>query len=197
MIRRIPIVPTLVVLIAVGIMIQLGFWQLDRRAWKEGLIARYSAAERFSSELAWPSDRAGINAALFRHSSLDCRATAESAAIAGRNFKGELGWAHLMRCTLPTGASAEVVLGWSRDPQPRRWAGGLVSGLIAPGGKQGARLLADPPLAGLEASARPDPKDLPNNHLAYAVQWFLFAGVALLIYGLALRKRLAAEASPR
>jgi surfeit locus 1 family protein len=197
MIRRIPIVATLVVLIAVGIMIQLGFWQLDRRDWKEGLIARYGAAEQFSSELPWPSDRTGIDAALFRHSSLDCRATAESSAIAGRNFKGELGWAHLMRCTLPVGASAEVVLGWSRDPQPRQWTGGLVSGLIAPGGKQGARLLADPPLAGLEASARPDPKDLPNNHLAYAVQWFLFAGVALLIYVLAVRKRLAAEASPR
>ena len=190
MIRRIPVFATLLVLIAAGIMIQLGFWQLDRRAWKEGLIARYSEAEQFSSELPWPADRAAVDAALFRHSSLDCRSTGASAAIAGRNFRGELGWAHTMRCTLREGGSAEVVMGWSRDPQPRPWAGGLVTGLIAPGGKQGARLLADPPLAGLEASARPDPKDLPNNHLAYAVQWFLFAGVALLIYALALRKRL-------
>ena len=190
MIRRIPIFPTLVVLIAVAVMIQLGFWQLDRRAWKEGLIARYTSAEQFSAELPWPADRAGIDAALFRRSSLDCRITGASAAIAGRNFKGALGWAHTMRCTLPEGGNAEVVLGWSRDPQPRQWAGGRVTGLIAPGGKQGARLLAAPPLAGLEASARPDPKGLPNNHLAYAVQWFLFAGVALLIYALAVRKRL-------
>ena len=56
MIRRIPIFPTLVVLIAAAVMIQLGFWQLDRRAWKEGLIARYSAAEQFSSELPWPAE---------------------------------------------------------------------------------------------------------------------------------------------
>jgi surfeit locus 1 family protein len=38
------------------------------------------------------------------------------------------------------------------------------------------RLVADPPLAGLAANAAPDPSDIPNNHLAYAVQWFLFAG---------------------
>jgi surfeit locus 1 family protein len=39
--------------------------------------------------------------------------------------------------------------------------------------------------------ARPDPRDIPNNHLAYAVQWFLFATVAAVIYALALAKRLA------
>ena len=31
---------------------------------------------------------------------------------------------------------------------------------------------------------------MPNNHLAYAVQWFLFALTALVIYAIALRKRL-------
>jgi surfeit locus 1 family protein len=50
--------------------------------------------------------------------------------------------------------------------------------------------VADPPLAGLAANARPDPADIPNNHWSYAVQWFLFAGTALVIYALALRKRL-------
>ena len=30
---------------------------------------------------------------------------------------------------------------------------------------------------------------IPNNHRMYAVQWFAFAAIALLIYGLALRKR--------
>lgn len=54
------------------------------------------------------------------------------------------------------------------------------------------RLIADPPVAGLAASALPDPKSIPNNHWSYAIQWFLFAGVALVIYAIALRKRLAA-----
>jgi surfeit locus 1 family protein len=67
-----------------------------------------------------------------------------------------------------------------------------VTGVISPGGPAGARLVADPPLAGLEANAKPDPSNIPNNHLAYAVQWFFFALTALVIYALALRKRLAA-----
>ena len=51
-------------------------------------------------------------------------------------------------------------------------------------------IVANPPLAGLQPNATPDPRDIPNNHFSYAVQWFLFAGVALVIYALALRKRL-------
>ena len=51
-------------------------------------------------------------------------------------------------------------------------------------------LVAATPANGLEASAPPSLKDVPNNHLAYAVQWFLFAGIAAIIYGLALRRRM-------
>ena len=80
---------------------------------------------------------------------------------------------------------ARVVLGWSRDPHAPDWRGGEASGVIAPG----PRLVSDPPLAGLAANARPDPADIPNNHWSYAVQWFLFAGTALVIYALALWKR--------
>ena len=92
---------------------------------------------------------------------------------------------------------AVVVLGWSRDPAPRTWSGGEVAGVIAPGGDAGPRLVADPPLAGLAANARPDPANIPNNHLAYAVQWFLFAAVALVIYAIAVSKRLADPARRR
>ena len=58
--------------------------------------------------------------------------------------------------------------------------------MIAPG----PRLVAsEPPVAGLEPLARPDPSGIPNNHLAYAGQWFFFALTALVIYWLALRRR--------
>jgi cytochrome oxidase assembly protein ShyY1 len=59
------------------------------------------------------------------------------------------------------------------------------------------RLIADPPLAGLEANAVPDPASMPNNHFGYAIQWFLFALTALTIYVLALRKRLAGPGADR
>ena len=51
------------------------------------------------------------------------------------------------------------------------------------------RLGAASPGPGLAASAPPSPDIIPNNHLSYAVQWFLFAGIALVIYTIALRQR--------
>lgn len=191
MIRRLPVFATIVVLAAVGTMIALGFWQLDRRDQKEAMLARYAAAQTISAEIAWPATPAAQAAALFRRATIDCRAAGKDAPIAGHNARGALGWAHTVTCTLPEGGRADVVLGWSRDLAPRSWSGGTVTGMIAPGAGDAVRLIADPPLAGLAANATPDPQSIPNNHWSYAIQWFLFAGVALLIYALALRKRLA------
>ena len=55
-------------------------------------------------------------------------------------------------------------------------------------------LVAAEPAAGLTANSRPDIGLVPNNHLAYAGQWFFFAAVAALIYLVALRRRLASRA---
>ena len=191
--RRVPIVPTLIVLVAVAIMIGLGLWQLDRLAQKEALIARYAAALSTSAEVPYPRTEKEAEPLLYRHAAIDCRRVLEWTAMAGRSAAGESGQAHVARCLLADGKEARIVAGWSRNPQAPAWGGGMASGTIAPG----PRLVADPPLAGLEANARPDPGDIPNNHLAYAVQWFLFAAVALVIYTLALRKRLAAAAPRR
>ncbi len=190
--KRIPILPTLVVLAAVAVMVRLGFWQLDRMHQKKALTARYVAAQSISAEVSWPRTKAEAEPSLFRHTRISCRSTEGDKPVSGHNIKGKAGWSHMFTCTLADGGKAEVVLGWSRDFAPRQWSGGEVGGMIAPGIAAPARLFADVPLAGLEANARPDPKDLPNNHWSYAVQWFLFALTALVIYALALRKRLAA-----
>jgi surfeit locus 1 family protein len=50
-------------------------------------------------------------------------------------------------------------------------------------------LVADAPAPGLAANSTPDWRIVPNNHLSYAGQWFLFAAIASVIYGLALRSR--------
>jgi len=184
--KRIPILPTLIVLVAVAYMVHLGLWQLDRLKQKEVMLARYEAAQTSGSEVRWPETPATTERALYHRSRLDCRAVEGQTTLSGRNQAGEAGLAHVATCRDSEGGRRQVVLGWSRDPASPVWTGGPVAGWIAPG----PRLVADPPQAGLAANARPDPRDIPNNHLAYAVQWFLFAGVALVIYALALRKRL-------
>ena len=44
MLRRLPVIPTVLVLLAVGLMIRLGVWQLDRMHHKDALLARYRSA---------------------------------------------------------------------------------------------------------------------------------------------------------
>ena len=127
-------------------------------------------------------------AALYHHSSVDCRRVLSRGAIAGRNAADETGWAQTALCETP-GGQAEVALGWSRDPAIAAWDGGTVQGIVAPAA-HGVRLVAVPAQAGLTQLAKPDPHDLPNNHVSYAVQWFFFAATALIIYALALRRRL-------
>ena len=184
--KRIPVFPTLLVLAAVGYMIHLGLWQLERLGEKQAMLARYEAAQSSRDEVRWPDTAEGAERALYHRARLACRAATGQTTLSGRNAKGEAGLAHVVTCTDAEGGTRQVVLGWSRNPSSPAWTGGAVTGWIAPG----PRLVADPPLAGLEANARPDPKDIPNNHLAYAVQWFLFAGVALVIYVAALRGRM-------
>lgn len=190
--KRIPVIPTLLVLAGIAVMVRLGFWQIDRMHQKEAMLARYEAAQDRKDPPAWPRTKAAAKDVLYRQTVAECTSAGADRPIAGHNAKGETGWSHMVPCELKDGARAEVVIGWSRDPRSRVWAGGTVAGTIAEGIDAPARLIALEPLAGLEANARPDPADIPNNHWSYAVQWFLFAATALAIYALALKKRLGA-----
>ena len=187
--RRIPVFSTLLVLVAVAIMVVLGFWQLQRLKWKEGLLSHYAAARDISHEVEWTSKGVGEEL-LYRGAHLTCSAVRGHSSIAGRNAEGKPGMGQTADCALPGGGKALVVLGWSEQPNAATaWQGGDVRGVIAPG----PRLVADPPLGGLEANEIPDPSGIPNNHFSYAMQWFFFAATALVIYALALRKRLARD----
>lgn len=188
MTRPLPFAATLVVLAAVATMIALGFWQLGRMREKEVELDRYARASMLSPEVAWPRNPAAFEAALYRRSSVDCAAVERTGPVAGHSDTGETGWAHMARCRLAGGGMADVALGWSRDPRAKAWSGGEVSGFIGPY-RGRVKLVAVPPQAGLAQLAPPDPRDVPNNHLSYAVQWFLFALTALVIYVLALRKK--------
>lgn len=207
--KRIPVIATVVVLAAVAVMVRLGFWQLDRMHQKEAMLARYQAAQAFSAEVPLPMRPELAEAVLFRHASATCSAVSNPRAVSGRNLKGEPGFAHVVLCLLPESSASyppdeqpivafDVVTGWTRAPNAPQWRGGRVQGVLAPANNADRfKLVATTPLVpGQEANALPDPRDIPNNHLSYAVQWFLFALTALAIYALALRKRLR-ENPPR
>ena len=194
--KRLPIVPTLLVGAAVAVMIGLGLWQISRAQWKNALLARYDAA-RDMPAIGWPSMPIRDPLPLFRKASGTCLRVADYRTRPGQNLSGEPGFLIIADCvTGAEGPGMAVEMGWSKDPAAGRgWGGGPVSGTIAPDRDRRMRLVAASPLQGLAASAPPSPESIPNNHLSYAFQWFFFAVTALVIYGIALRKRLQGKDS--
>ena len=186
--RGVPLIPALVVATAVGVMIALGFWQLDRAEWKNNLLQRYATAGNMDEVVFPSSDQAEKQ--LYRRSAVTCERVVGMRETGARSQSGAQGWAHIANCEIGGGRQAEVSLGWTRAPEVVIWNGGPVRGILAPAGDLGARLVAsEPPLAGLEPLPEPDPSELPNNHLAYAGQWFFFALTALIIFVLAVRRK--------
>lgn len=203
--KRWPLIPTILVLAAVAVMIGLGVWQLQRKTEKEALIALFQRNTAMSSTVAYPELPPVPDAFLFRKSSVVCLEPVRWDPRSGTDRKGMAGIRMIADCR--TGAEGPGVLvdvGIGDDFTPPQWKGGTVQGTIVPGPEQPtvmeramgkavparAMLIADIPVAGLRASAVPSADNTPNNHLAYAGQWFLFAAAALVIYILAVRRRL-------
>ena len=187
---RLPIFPTIIVTAAVLTMIGLGIWQLDRAAQKEHLLASYAAAQGLPTT-AFPTAPFVGDPPLFRRASGRCYRVTNWRQVAGENVRGQLGYAFIADCTTGAEGPGMVVdAGWSANPQTNpKWTGGAVEGVIAPDKGARMRLVSGMGLGGLEASAPPSPAMIPNNHRSYAVQWFAFAAIALVIYVLALAKR--------
>lgn len=192
MIRRLPVLPTILVAAAVAVMIGLGVWQLKRAQWKENLLELYATAGQ-QPLMAWPvMAPSEEQLPLFRRASGHCLRPEVTKAVAGQNRSGESGYVFLVDCaTGAEGPGMRVQLGWSKNPKAKfQWPGGAVEGVIAPDGEMRMRLVADGAPAGLEPSARPSLTAISNNHRMYAIQWFAFAAIALVIYALALRGKL-------
>ncbi len=174
-------------------MIALGLWQL---------LVRLPEKEAYLAQLAGNPGRPPVafplqpdDRLLFRRTFATCRPPVSI----DRAGAGNAGYRLIATCA----DGAKVQLGTTHDPMRIvRWAGGPVTGWVshAPDAapliaqlwdrhQQTMLLVAAAPMAGLGANMRPDIGLVPNNHLAYAVQWFIFAGLAVVIYALALRRR--------
>ncbi|OYY92051.1 MAG: hypothetical protein B7Y45_00740 [Sphingomonas sp. 28-66-16] len=196
--KRLPVVATVVVLLAVAAMIALGFWQLQRKQEKEAALAVY-ARNATLPPVAFPAIPVG-DSLLYRRTTAFClQPTGWSTEGAGR-----FGWRHIARCrTGAEGPGFSVDMGVSPDLGYKpTWRGGEVTGTIAPEPSHRSliaglfdrhvrtlMIVADKAAPGLRPTPPPSPESIPNNHLAYAVQWFLFAAIALVIYAIALRRR--------
>jgi surfeit locus 1 family protein len=190
LIRKVPVFATLVVIAAVAVMIGLGLWQLDRAEWKDRLVEQYrDAGER--EPIAFPTAPVAGEPPFFHWATGFCLRPVTHRAVAGANRQGETGYVHIVHCaTGAEGPGMAVELGWSKDPRAKwQWQGGPVTGVIAPDRERRMRLVAASAPEGLEASALPSVDSIPRNHRMYALTWFSFAVIALLIYFLALRKR--------
>ncbi|MFS0773690.1 SURF1 family cytochrome oxidase biogenesis protein [Sphingomonas sp. 1P08PE] len=191
--RRWPIVPTLLVTVAVAAMIALGLWQLlDRLPRKEAFLAQLVDNP---ARPPVPFPARADERLLFRRTTATCTAPV-TVRLAGAGAAG-------FRAIATCGGGMMVQLGTTRDPMAAvTWRGGPVAGYVAnaPEGQsligslfshRAARplLVAMPPAAGLTANSPPDLDSVPNNHLAYAGQWFFFAAIAAIVYVLAVRRR--------
>ena len=199
--RRLPLLPTLVVAAAVATMIGLGIWQLQRAGEKERLLADYAQAASLPAlDLDPLLARGGtrLPPLAFRRVLVTCHAEGvEPQLRGGRSRAGATGYSRLVPCRPGAAGLARRLLvdaGWAALPErgSRLTLDGTVAGTLGPVREDGPIVVtaADtrPPL---QPSAPPSLDEIPNNHLAYAFQWFFFAAAALVIYALALRRRLS------
>jgi len=201
--RAVPIVPTVIVVLAAVLMVRLGVWQLHRLHEKEGLLARYAANEA-KRPLPFAALFPVTDDSLYRRTSAFCLNVVSWKAAAGRSADGTPGWRHIASCrTGAEGPGIAVDMGVSGDSPAPDWKGGPVSGrltwlpdnqplvgrLFRTPDARSPMIVSDTAAPGLRPTIQPNPGDIPNNHLSYAVQWFLFAAIALIIYGVALWQR--------
>jgi surfeit locus 1 family protein len=198
MIRRLPIIPTILVALAVALMVWLGLWQLQRARLHAAQLQSYQSAAKMPP-IAFPTAPvASADLPYYRYATGNCLRVVGRRTAAGENRTEEPGFLVIVDCaTGAEGPGMSVEVGWSKNPNAAlNWAGGLVSGVIVPDNKNRMRLVAASAAPGLEPSAVPHPsvRITPARNKGYAATWFALAAAALLIYGLAVRKRMRASA---
>src|SRR6185437_3191486 len=187
------IVASVIVAAAVLVMIRLGFWQMHRAHENAQLMQQYAVASK-QPPIAYPTGPVNGPLPLFRWATGYCPKVVGQRVTAGRNRKGEVGWAHVVDCAVAPRGEMTVEVGWSTDPNAKvNWAGGLVSGMIVRDRVHQIRLVAASAPPGLEPAGLPSVETAvpvtPARNRLYALQWFSFAAIALIIYGMALRRQ--------
>lgn len=189
--RGFPVLPTLMVAIAVPILTGFGVWQLQRMAWKEALLA--DLARNSTAPLLDLADGPIPADAQFRLVRLQLSCAGGPATLkAGRSLGGQSGYSAHGDC-LAGQVSVVRDLGWQPRPEPLQLTPvtAAFEGRLVKGEGDGWILVQARTKAPLVPSAPPGIETISNNHLSYAIQWFSFATILAVIYGLWLRRWLA------
>lgn len=196
--KRLPIIPTIIVAGAALVMVGLGVWQLQRAAWKERLLADYALAATLPALDLDPllSRDRPLPPLAFRRVLVTCQPQETAPEWrGGRNRAGQGGYVALVPCRPGAEGLAgrlRINAGWAALPERERRLSlpSIVAGTLGADVEgQPLILTASTPVTPFAASAPASIDEVPNNHRAYAAQWFFFAGLAVLIYLLALRRR--------
>src|SRR3546814_14818588 len=92
-VKRLPLLPTLLVALAATAMVALGVWQLHRKTWKEHLLAHYAANETLPP-IAFPATSFG-DEALFRTTYATCAHASNLTRDISRIADGNIGGAQI------------------------------------------------------------------------------------------------------
>ena len=209
MTRRIPIIPSIITAVGILILCGLGKWQLDRREWKRDLIARLAAAPNLPdvTPAEFRAAMMGDTSIQYRRARIDCRAGAKKPydLRPGSSASGTSGFFVVVSCR-PNNRPPDIVAvaGWTRRVDAGEMSLNLdheLAGVVIenPYGQAEGRprfmLIPDAAIPPLARPQQPSAADLPDNHLAYAGQWFGLAVALAAIYGLWLRRRMVAPAA--
>jgi len=201
---KLPVLPTLLVSLAVAAMVALGFWQLHRSEEKDAAKAQI-ARNAALPPMALPPAAAVDDKILFRTATAFCLQVTEWRKTGGQSASGKGGTRFIAECrTGAEGPGFAADMGVSPDPKAAPvWKGGEVTGPVVPEPSRAGlwaritrqappprpMIVAARPAPGLEPSRPPSPDGIVNNSFGYAFQWFFFAATAAIIYLLAVRRR--------
>jgi cytochrome oxidase assembly protein ShyY1 len=199
MIRRLPIIPTVVVALVVAGCIAAGIWNLRRASFHQAELRNYQAASRLPPVAFPTAPMPDERLPIYRYATGNCLQPVGKRTSVGENQSGEPGFAIIIDCaTGAEGPGMSVQVGWSKNPNATTsWSGGIVSGVIVRDKRSRIRLVAATPAPGLEPNGpvKAAVSVSPGQNRGYAIQFWSFAAIALIIYGLAVRKRLRERTS--
>ncbi len=193
MTRRLPIIPTIIVLAVVSACVAAGVWNLRRAKVHEAQIRSFALATRLPPVSFPTAPKRDEQLPFYRYATGNCLHPVGRRTTVGENKAGDPGFAIIIDCaTGAEGPGMSVQVGWSKNPNATTpWKGGVVSGVIVPDKATRLRLVAATPAPGLEPNGpvKPAVSVPPAQNRGYALQFFSFAAIALIIYALAVRKR--------